>query len=98
MSLRGIDLAEFNYALPTHSISSNPKFIVISPSIEEKPLTSFRVFLLKKAIDNISTAYEYITQLRDGNLLILVKSIPIQKDSLQSLPNLGISSHESQLI
>lgn len=93
-----LQLNSVTYVLPTHSISNNPKFIVISPSDDDKPLSSFSVFLLKKAIDNISTSYEYITQLRDGNLLILVKSQKIadlflSRKTLSNLCPISVSLH-----
>lgn len=65
---------DHNSIISTYSTCGNPKFIVIASSNVDKPLSSFSVFLLKKAIDGICIGYEYITQLRDGNLLILVKS------------------------
>lgn len=65
----------YNYPdLPTKCNAKNPRFILISPKIVEKPISSLSPFLLKKAIDNISKEYDQISQLRDGNLLILVKS------------------------
>ncbi|XP_055913736.1 uncharacterized protein LOC129947256 [Eupeodes corollae] len=60
--------------LPAPTNFKNPKFIVISSSDENKPLSNVSVFFLKKAIDAISKEYESITQLRDGNILILAKN------------------------
>lgn len=90
-----------SFDTPSHSNSKNPKFIIISPTDPKQLLTSVSVFLLKKAIDAISTSYEYITQLRDGNLLILVKSqrvanLFLSKKTLSNLCPVSISLH-SQL-
>lgn len=90
-----IDLNPF---IPTFSSNPNPKFIVIAPTDSEKPFSAFSVFLLKKAIDGISTGYEYITQLRDGNLLILVKSLKIaeiflSRKTLSNLCPIKVSLH-----
>ena len=84
------------YTIPTQSLSDDPKFIVISPTDDSKPLTSFSVFALKKAIDGISTSYEQITQLRDGSLLVLVKSrkiadLFISKKALSNLCPISVS-------
>ena len=78
--------------------TNNPKFIIVAPASEDKPLSSFSVFLLKKAIDSISTSYESITQLRDGNLLILVKSQKIaelflSKKKFSNLCPITVSFH-----
>ncbi|XP_055916347.1 rho GTPase-activating protein gacK-like [Eupeodes corollae] len=87
-----------SFDIPSHSNSKNPKFIIITPTDPKQPLTSVSVFLLKKAIDAISTSYEYITQLRDGNLLILVKSqqvanLFLSKKNLSNLCPVSISLH-----
>ncbi|XP_055918313.1 uncharacterized protein LOC129950395 [Eupeodes corollae] len=68
---------ELDKTVQINSTLPDPKFIVISSSDEKKPLSSISVFLLKKAIDGISTAYESITELRDGSLLLLAKSAKI---------------------
>ena len=86
--------------IPTQSLSNNPRFIVISPLSDQPPLSSFSVFLLKKAIDSISTAYEYITQLREGNLLILVKSqkvadLFLSKKTLSNICPISVTLHSS---
>lgn len=90
---------ELDNVFPTTSNTKNPRFITIAPTNPDKPLSSFSVFLLKKAIDSISTSYEYITQLRDGNLLILVKSQKIaecflSKKVLSNLCPISVKLHE----
>lgn len=60
--------------LPVNSNPKNPKFILISAKDESKPLKSVSIFVLRKAIDGISKEYESITQLQDGNILILTKN------------------------
>ncbi|XP_055905427.1 uncharacterized protein LOC129940921 [Eupeodes corollae] len=60
--------------LPNKTNLNNPKFIIIAPKNKDSPITNLSPFLLKKAIDNISTEYDQISQLRDGNLLIRTKS------------------------
>ncbi|XP_055852029.1 uncharacterized protein LOC129916217 [Episyrphus balteatus] len=60
--------------LPTIQTVKNPKFLVISAKSNDNPISSLNPFVLKKSIDEISKEYEQISQLRDGNLLILVKS------------------------
>ncbi|XP_055845052.1 uncharacterized protein LOC129911320 [Episyrphus balteatus] len=69
--------------LPTSTNTKNPKFIVISPKSNEKPISSLNPFLLKKSIDNISKEYDQISQLRDGNLLVLVKTEKIAETFLK---------------
>ena len=73
----GLTYVEPNNPVLIDSTLPDPKFIVISSSDEKIPLSSLSVFLVKKAIDGISTAYESITELRDGSLLLLVKSLKI---------------------
>ncbi|XP_055904456.1 uncharacterized protein LOC129940222 [Eupeodes corollae] len=60
--------------LPKTINYKNPRFIVIAPQSENKPLSSVSIFALRKAIDAISTEYEQISQLRDGKILILTKN------------------------
>ena len=60
--------------LPPRSNLINPRFLIMSPKSNEKPIISLSPFVLKKAIDKISKDYEKITQLRDGSLLIFVSS------------------------
>lgn len=73
---RTITLEDFPI-LPTKTIAKNPKFVVITQTNDKKPISSVSVFVLKKAIDAVSTEYENVTQLRDGSILILAKNIKI---------------------
>ena len=51
------------------------KFVVIKTTIPEKPLKSFNIFLVSKALDGVSSEkLEKITYTREGHLLHLTKS------------------------
>lgn len=60
--------------LPPRTNFRNPKFVIISSSDENKPLSNVSIFVLKKSIDAISKEYESVSQLRDGSILILAKN------------------------
>ncbi|KAI8115084.1 hypothetical protein CVS40_12656 [Lucilia cuprina] len=52
-----------------------PKYIVIRSKIPDKPLQNFNIFLLSKAIENISSEpMQKIVFTKDGNILILSKN------------------------
>lgn len=87
-------------SIPINSCHIDPKFILLSSLDPNKPLSSFSVFLIKKAIDGISTSYENISQLRDGNLLILVKSQKIadlflSKKTLSNICPISVTLHST---
>ena len=57
------------------SFKTCPKFVVIKSTILEKPLKSFNIFLVSKALDGVSSEkLEKITYTREGHLLLLTKS------------------------
>lgn len=52
-----------------------PKFVVLRIKIAEKPIQSFNIFLVSKALEGISSEpAQKVTFTRDGNLLILTKN------------------------
>jgi len=59
----------------------NPKYIRISSNEEGKRLSDFSCFALHRAIKTISKETIKITELKDGNLLILVKPKPLLTSS-----------------
>lgn len=52
----------------------NPKYITLSASNDEKPITEFSCFAVHRAINYISKEVISISTLRDGKLLLLVKN------------------------
>ena len=76
--------------LPTSSSFKNPRFVVISSTDKDKPISSLNPFLLKKGIEGISKEFEHVSQLRDGNLLVLVKS----KKSLADTCPISVKLHD----
>lgn len=69
------DFHKYNKKPKTNLNISQAKFITIKPIIAEKPLSSYNVFLIEKALESITVEKpEKITFTRDGNLLILTKT------------------------
>lgn len=73
---------------PRIDINSNPKYVVISSSDPKKSLSDISPFALQKSIEAISKEINSISQLRDGNLLILARS-PRVADKFLKTKSLG---------
>ena len=69
------EFTKYNKKPKTNVILSQAKFVTLKSINEQKPLSSYNVFLIEKALEGISSEKpEKITFTRDGNLLILTKS------------------------
>ncbi|XP_037929202.1 uncharacterized protein LOC119663665 [Teleopsis dalmanni] len=53
----------------------NPKYVVVASANDLRPLTEFSCFAVQKALYVISKEIISISELRDGNLLLLVKDM-----------------------
>ena len=90
----------FSYDLPVVNLP-NPKFVVVSSDASsDKKLSDFSVFAIHRALMLISKNIEKISQLRDGNLLLLVKdnataSKFLTTNQLPTLCNIKCTLHNS---
>lgn len=69
---------------------SNPKYVVVSASDEKKPLAKYSCFAVYRSLHLISKEIISITQLRDGNLLLLVKDYTTGKKFVDTKNLFGI--------
>jgi len=81
---------QFFPALPQPTQQENPKYIIISSNEEGKPLSNFSCFTLHRAIKNISKEIIKIQELKDGNLLVLVKNQTIADKFIKSKELIGL--------
>ncbi len=78
----------------------DPKFIIISTTDPLKPLSSYSCFAIHRAIQQISSQVHSITFLRDGKLLLLVKSSEIaykflRVKTLGDICDVSVTFHQS---
>lgn len=69
--------------------NDDPKFIVLKSCDNNKPLSRFSCFLVHKALNSISKDVK-ITEMRDGNLLLLAKNKKIAEKfiNVKNLPGI----------
>lgn len=71
--------------LPTpNNTKNNPKYVIISSNDNNKRLSDLSPFAIKKCIEGISTEINSISQLRDGNLLVLTRNTRVAEKFLRS--------------
>ncbi|XP_065356474.1 uncharacterized protein LOC135950878 [Calliphora vicina] len=75
----------------------NPKYIIMQTIDPKKPISSFSCFAVNRAIELISKDITSITQLRDGNLLLLVNNKQTADKFLQSKELVGLCTIQCKL-
>uniref|UniRef100_A0A034V434 Nucleic-acid-binding protein from mobile element jockey n=1 Tax=Bactrocera dorsalis TaxID=27457 RepID=A0A034V434_BACDO len=79
---------------------NDPKFVVIESTDPSKPISSYSCFAIHRGIKQISSEVHSISTLRDGKLLILVKSNKIAEKfikakQLENVCSISAKLHES---
>lgn len=83
-------------ALPSTK-KENPKYLVASATNSNRPLNKYSCFAVHKALKNISTEIVSISELRDGNLLLLVKNNNIAKKFISTTNLIGVCNVKIEL-
>jgi len=73
-------------------IKENPKYIIVSSTTPDKKLTDISCFAVHKSLKLISKEILSISELKDGNLLLLVKNENIAKKFIQANELHGLCS------
>jgi len=82
--------------LPSTNIA-NPKYIIISAKDSDKTISEYSCFAVHKALKHINKNINSITNLKDGNLLMLVRSIDDANKFINAKELPGICKIECQL-
>lgn len=80
---------------PQPNLSTNPKYILVSS--EENKLRKLSPFVIHKGLHAISTLIDSISQLRDGNLLLLVRNQAVADKFLKAKSLLNICPISAKL-
>lgn len=69
-----LDFPLLGRKLPQYKVQC-PKYVTIKSKIQDRPINSFNIFLVSKALENIcAEPPQQISFTRDGNLLVLTKN------------------------